>query len=307
MGKNMHDTPHITYALVSAARNEEQFIELTIKSVVAQTVRPIQWVIVSDGSTDDTDEIVRRYASQYPWITLLSMPERKERDFGGKVSSIRAGLAHLGNLPFDVIGNLDADVSFGPRYFEFILHKFEDDPRLGVVGTALREGGKNKYDYHLTLLAHVSGPCQIFRRRCYEEIGGYAPLKYGGVDFAAVWNARARGWETRTFPEIAYEHHRPMSSATHAGLAMWVYTGRMDYLQGNHPIWEFLRCLNQMRTFPYVVGGLLMLFSYTGHALQGRERILPDDAVRLLRREQLLQIQRLVFGSRRVNSTAQSV
>jgi GT2 family glycosyltransferase len=232
---------------------------------------------------------------------LVSIPGRKERDFGGKVYSIRAGLAQLGVLPYDVIGILDADVSFGPGYFEFVLRKLEENPRLGVVGTALKEDGKNKYDYRLTLLTHVSGPCQIFRRACYEEIGGYTPLKRGGVDFAAVWNARARGWETWTFPEMAYEHHRPMSSAKHAGLALWVYSGRMDYVQGNHPVWELLRCLNQMRSRPYLVGGVLMFFSYVWCAFQRVERIIPNDAVRLLRREQLRQLKRIVCGTHRGN------
>jgi biofilm PGA synthesis N-glycosyltransferase PgaC len=289
----------LKYVLITAARNEAQFIELTIKSVLAQAVRPVKWIIVSDGSTDGTDEIVRKYAAQHSWIELVCMSDRKKRDFGGKVYSIRAGLAHLGVLPYDVIANLDADVSFAPSYFDFLLKKLEENPRLGVVGTALNEKGHNKYDYRLTLLAHVSGPCQVFRRECYEEIGGYTPLEQGGVDFSAVWKARAMGWETQTFPEMAYEHHRPMSSAKHTGLKLWIYTGRMDYVQGNHVVWELSRCLNQMRRRPYLVGGALTFCSYVWHALKGVERVISDDAVRFLRHEQLLQLRKLVRRNRR--------
>lgn len=289
-------TGGLTYVAVSAARNEAQYIELTIKSVVAQTVRPLKWAIVSDGSTDGTDDIVRKYAAQYPWIELVSLSDRKVRDFGGKVYGIRAGLAKMEGLSYDVIANLDADVSFGPEYFSYLLKKLEENPKLGVVGSALNEGGRNKYDYRLTLLSHVSGPCQVFRRQCYEGIGGYVPLKQGGVDFSAVWKARAMGWETQTFPEIAYEHHRPMSSAKHSGLKSWTYSGRMDYVQGNHPVWEMFRCLNYMRSWPFVLGGVLTFSSYLWHGLRNDERVIPDNAVRLLRQEQMRQLGKLLTG-----------
>src|SRR5437868_4626503 len=100
------------YVLITPARNEEAYIELTLKSMIAQTVRPLKWVIVSDGSTDRTDEIVRSYAAQHDWIELVRMPERTERHFGGKVRSFDAGRERIQDLPYDIIGNLDADMSF---------------------------------------------------------------------------------------------------------------------------------------------------------------------------------------------------
>ncbi len=121
----------LSYVLVSPARNEAQFIELTIKSVIAQTVRPIKWVIVSDGSTDGTDDIVKKYAAENPWIELVRMPERRERDFAGKVHAFNAGYARLKHLEYAVIGSLDADISFDEDYFSFLLHKLADDPRIG--------------------------------------------------------------------------------------------------------------------------------------------------------------------------------
>src|SRR5271166_3066755 len=127
-----------TYVLITPARNESQFIELTIKSVVSQTVRPIKWVIVSDGSTDGTDDIVKKYAADHPWIELVRMPERRERHFAGKVHAFNAGYAKVRDLDYDVIGNLDADITFDEGYFDFLLREFAASPRLGVAGTPFR-------------------------------------------------------------------------------------------------------------------------------------------------------------------------
>jgi len=124
-----------TYVLVTPARNEAQFIESTIQSVVAQTARPIKWVIVSDGSTDGTDEIVSRYAVAHEWIELLRMPERKERHFAGKAFAFSAGKTRVDDVPYEVIANLDADITFEKDYFAFLLGKLAGDPLLGVVGT----------------------------------------------------------------------------------------------------------------------------------------------------------------------------
>ena len=174
-----------SYVLITPARNEAQFIELTIKSVVAQTARPLKWVIVSDGSTDGTDEIVRRYMLHHPWIELARMPERRERHFAGKVNAFNAGYAKVAGLDYNVIGNLDADVEFDSDYFDFLLRKFVENPRLGVAGTPFREGSF-QYDYRFTSIEHVSGQIQIFWRECFEEIGGYVPRRIGGIDHIAV-------------------------------------------------------------------------------------------------------------------------
>jgi glycosyltransferase involved in cell wall biosynthesis len=197
----------LTYVLITPARNEAAFIEQTIKAMVGQTVRPAKWVIVSDGSTDDTDEIVTKYANQYEWIELLRMPERRERHFAGKVHAFNAGYARVKDLEYDVIGNLDADITVESSHFEFLLKKFVEHPRLGVAGTPFREESF-QYDYRFTSVEHVSGACQLFRKECFEGIGGYTPIKIGGIDLVAVITARMKGWQTRTFPERICIHHR---------------------------------------------------------------------------------------------------
>src|SRR5690348_7092076 len=128
------------YVLITPARNEADFIELTLKSMSAQTVKPLKWVIVSDGSTDRTEELVRSYMADNPWIELLCLPERQERHFAGKVMAFNAGWERVKGLPYTIIGNVDADVSFDSDYFEFLLPKFVENPKLGVGGTPFTEG-----------------------------------------------------------------------------------------------------------------------------------------------------------------------
>src|SRR5215831_6690170 len=109
----------LSYVLVTPARNEAGLIEQTIQSVLAQSVLPRKWIIVSDGSTDGTDEIVQRYANEHEWIELMRMPERRDRQFAAKANAFNAGYARLkghSQLPFDIIGNLDADITLEPDY-----------------------------------------------------------------------------------------------------------------------------------------------------------------------------------------------
>src|SRR6266849_5774725 len=164
---------NLKYVVITPARNEAQFIELTLKSVTAQTVLPLNWVIVSDGSTDGTDDIVNKYVARHPWIELVRMPERRERHFAGKVHAFNAGYARVKDLDFGAIGSLDADISFDEDYFFFLLGKLAEDPTLGLVGTPFKEGSSPIYNYHFVNIEHVSGACQLFRRKCFEQVGGY--------------------------------------------------------------------------------------------------------------------------------------
>ncbi len=171
----VNNTGHYQYVLITPARNEEAFIGQTIESVVAQSVLPAKWVIVSDGSTDRTDDIVKQYTAKYNWIQLVRMPERAERHFAGKVLAFNAGYEQVQDLEYDIIGSLDADISFDPEYFEFLLGQFAGNAKLGVAGTPFREG-TTQYDYRFSRKEHVSGACQLFRRECFESIGGHVPV-----------------------------------------------------------------------------------------------------------------------------------
>lgn len=277
------------YVLITPARNEAQYIELTLKSVVAQTVLPLKWVIVSDGSTDDTDAIVNRYVDCHPWIELVRMPKRQERNFAGKVYAFDAGYARVCDLKYEVIANLDGDVSFDEQYFEFLLEKFAENPRLGVAGTPFREGSF-QYDYRFTSIEHVSGQCQLFRRECFAEIGGYVPRKVGGVDLVAVTTARMKGWQTRTFVEKPYVHHRQMGTATASVWKAPFKVGRADYLLGSHPLWEFARCIYQTTRPPILIGGALRLVGYVWAMVSPAEKQVPAEFVQFRRQEQMRRL-----------------
>ena len=286
----------LTYVLITPARNEAQFIELTIKSVLLQRVRPLKWVIVSDGSTDGTDDIVSKYAAEYLWIELVRMPERRERHFAGKVGAFNAGRAAVRDIQFDVIGNLDADVSFESGHFEFLVGKFAADPQLGVVGAPFREGAHH-YDYRFSNIENVWGGCQLFRRECFEEIGGYVPVKGGGIDHIAVVTARLKGWKTRTYTESVCLHHRIMGTAKHGGFAARFRLGAKDYSVGNHPLWELFRMVYQMKQRPFVIGGLVLGSGYFWSMVRRVKRPVSKDLVVFTRREQMQRLKKF-FASK---------
>lgn len=295
-----------SYVLVTPARDEAQFIRGTIESVVAQTRPPAKWVIVSDGSTDGMDNMVTRYAAEHPWIELVRMPERRERHFAGKVHAFSAGYDRLKDLNYDMIGSLDADISFDEEYFSFLLSKLAEDPTLGLVGTPFK--GNSTYDYRFVSIEHVSGACQLFRRACFEEIGGYVPVESGGVDHIAVITARMKGWKTRTFTDKVCRHHRELGSAKYSTLMARFKAGTLDYALGSHPVWELFRTVYQMTRRPVVVGGLTLLTGYVWAMVRRIERPVSRELVEFRRREQMWRLARfLKEGFVTVRSTGDSL
>jgi len=292
----------LSYVLITPARNEAAFIRLTLKSVTEQTVPPLRWIVVSDGSTDGTDELVHNYAEEYSWIKLVRMPERTQRHFAAKISAFNAGVAELADLSYDLIGSLDADTSFDPDYFEFLLNKMAEDPKLGLAGTPFKDISTGSYDFRFASTDHVSGACQLFRRECYEQIGGYQPVKGGGVDLIAVVTARMRGWKTKTFTEKTYLHHRTMGSAQTGALMGWFKNGAKDYALGCHPLWEVFRTAYQMSKKPYFLGGVLLFSGYLLSAIRRVKRPISDELMAFRRREQLARLHNFLFRSRTVES-----
>ncbi len=278
------------YVLITPARNEAEFIEQVIDSLIAQTIRPVRWVIVSDGSTDGTDEIVKRCIGTESWIELVRMPERRDRHFAAKVQCFNAGYQRLAGVTYDVIGNLDADITFETDYFEFLLKKFADDRRLGVAGTPFVEGAQS-YDYRFSSKDHVSGACQLFRRECFEEIGGYRPIKGGGIDWVAVTTARMKGWRTRTFTERVCRHHRPMGTASAGKLRAWYNLGKQDYYLGGHPLWQVFRSCLQMRSKPYVLGGIALLAGFIWGFVTRANRPIDRELIAFHQREQMQRLR----------------
>jgi len=296
---------HLPYVLITPARNEETFIENTIKSVINQTCLPVKWVIVDDGSEDATASIVAQYVSKHEWIEMLEMPQRRDRSFAAKVYAFNAGYQRVKDLNYDVIGNLDADVSLPQDYFEFLMDKFETHGTLGVAGTVFKEDGYSSETDSFEGQNHVAGGCQLFRRRCFDEIGGYIANRAGGIDWIAVTTARMMGWKTRSFRERSFLHHRTLGTAERGVLASNFSYGEKDYYLGGHPLWEFFRVLYRATKKPLLVGGIALCLGYISAFLRRMKRPVSDELMRFHRKEQMLKLKaifRSLFAFRRVNS-----
>jgi biofilm PGA synthesis N-glycosyltransferase PgaC len=292
---------NLTYVLITAARNEDNFIEKTIQSVIAQTILPKKWVIVSDGSTDRTDEIVQSYTKGREWIEFLRMPERRERNFAGKAHAFNTAYKRAKDLNYDIIGNLDADISFGEDFFEYLLDKFERMPELGVAGTDYVEGDFHSFRDSYINVHHVNGQCQLFRRQCFEEIGGYIPIKGGGIDWVAVTTARMKGWKTYSFSERTFTHYRTMGTAGSNRLKARFHYGKKDYFCGGHPLWQVCRASFQMTKRPYLVGGVSLLAGYLWAWATRVKRPVSKELINFYRQEQMQRLRDLMFYKLRMN------
>jgi hypothetical protein len=150
------------------------------------------------------------------------------------------------------------------------------------------------YDYRFVSIEHVSGACQLFRRDCFEEIGGYVPVKSGGIDHIAVITARMKGWKTRTFTEKICLHHRKIGTAERGVLAAKFRVGQLDYALGGHPVWELFRAFYQMSKPPYLLGGLLVLAGYVVASTKRAERPVSPALVEFRRKEQMLRLKKFL-------------
>lgn len=278
--------PACRYVLLTAAYNEESFIARTIASVVAQTVLPARWIIVSDGSTDRTDEIVRQYAAQHDFIRLLRVERTQARGVASKVNALTLAYKELGDVAYEFIGNLDADVSLQSCYFETLLGRFRGDPLLGIAGGLIHEarGGtfKSRLSNSLKSVAHAG---QLVHRKCYEEIGGYVAFKYGGEDWCAEVSARMRGWHVEAFSDLPIMHYRQTGSADRL-LRHRFREGRMDFSFGSHPVFELFKCARRLPESPFLLGALVRLVGFLGAYLSNEPRLVPPEFVAFLRREQ---------------------
>ena len=284
----------MNYVLVSPARNEARFIRRTLDSVVAQTLLPLRWVIVDDGSTDETAAIVQEYADRFAWMELVRRPRNVERSFAGKVHAFNAGFERVQSLDFEVLGNLDADLSFDPDYLQFLLEKFAADPRLGVAGTPFLEEGYDSAKDSFEGQNHVAGGCQMFRRACFEDIGGYVPNRAGGIDWIAVTTARMKGWRTRSFAEKRFHHYRTLGTAERGVLASLYSYGEKDYYLGGSPVWQLFRVGYRSLKRPALVGGAALLLGYVSAAARRMKRPVSPELMRFHRREQLTKLRTIL-------------
>lgn len=284
------------YVLVTAAYNEGGFIENTIKSIIGQEIPPTRWVIVSDGSTDDTDDIVKRYATDHPFIQLHRLTEDHPRNFEAQVHAINAGLACLKDVEYEFVGNLDADITFEPAYFRLVLDEFQKRPKLGLAGGTIYDkcpDGEFRYrkSNRRTSVAHA---VQLFRKECFQALGGaYRTLPFGGPDTYAEISARMLGWEVASIPELKVNHYRPTGSA--GGVLKGCFRqGRMDYSLGTHPLFEVVKLTGRIGNKPILMGALSRLAGFIYSCWHQEKRAVPEQFVRYFRQEQMEKISAAV-------------
>jgi poly-beta-1,6-N-acetyl-D-glucosamine synthase len=278
------------YVVITPARDEEEHIEKTLNSMIAQTIRPVQWIVVNDGSSDATGSILDRYAHTHPWITALHRPDRGFRQAGtGVIHTFYFGYDHLHTTGWDYLVKLDADLSFEPKYFERCFAEFEKDSRLGIAGGGIYhlENGTLKLEPHP--LFHVRGATKIYRRECWEQLAGL--IRAPGWDTVDELKANMLGWRTRTFAEFPLVHHR----ITGAADGTWrdaLKNGRANYVTGYHPLFLLLKVLKRLPQRPYVLGSLGLLWGYLTAAYKRVPQV--DDAA-LIAYTRRQQLRRLLF------------
>jgi glycosyltransferase involved in cell wall biosynthesis len=279
------------YVLVTAAYNEERHISDTLRSVTSQTLPPGRWVIVSDGSTDRTDEIVQDWANRYPFIQFVRVEKTRKHDFAAKVHALQRGFGCLASVEYDFIGVLDADVALQPDYFVRLLSHFGREPGLGIAGGNIEQHVDGRILPRVKDLNTVAGAVQFLRRECFEETGGLPPLKYGGEDAAMEIAARMHGWKTKTFPELKVIHFGLVGGAAGGPLKARFKWGRMNFNLGYHPLFQLARSVYRLKDRPYLLGSLAELIGFAAGKVQDRKPAVDHEVVGYLRREQLAKLR----------------
>jgi poly-beta-1,6-N-acetyl-D-glucosamine synthase len=276
------------YVIITPARDEESYIRKTIESILGQTIRPAEWVIVNDGSSDRTGEMIDEYATQYSWIKAVHRTNRGFRKAGGGVvDTFNDGYRVLSVKDWDFIVKLDGDLSFEPDYFEKCFANFQSDSRLGVGGGVMCyiENGTKSFEANPAF--HVRGATKIYKRACWDAIGGFWPAP--GWDTMDEVKASMLGWTTRSFPDLHLLHHR------HTGAAdgVWgnlVKNGRANYICGYHPLFMLVKCLRRLRFRPYLVGSTALFYGFITGYLKRIPQVDDRRTIQYLRQQQLARL-----------------
>lgn len=277
----------IRYCIITPSRDEEQYLEGTIESVLQQTVRPQEWIIVDDGSTDSTASIIEKYSREYPWIRALRRHDRGFRSSGGGVEAFLEAYPKLNSLDWEFLVNLDGDVTFAPDYFARCFEYFQRWPQLGIGGGTIYDKIGGRLFLEKAPAFHVRGATKIYRRACWEKLGGLLPGL--GWDTVDEIQANHLGWMTRTFPDLQLIHHR----ATGGALGNWTTSlkdGQADYIVGYHPIFFAVRCGRTMFRAPYFLKGIGLACGFLSALVKGVPRMGNRELRDYLRKQQMRRL-----------------
>jgi len=282
------------YVIVTAAYNEAPYIETTLRSVISQTVLPAAWIIASDGSTDQTDDIIKRFEALHPFITYVRIdhgPDDPSLRFGQvasrKVGAVNCALSRLSTVQYDYLCILDADISIDPPFFERLLKRCECDPTIGVSTGRIYNVFANKLAPH-----SGGGALLLFRNECFRAIGGLTPA--GHEDTIAAIMVRMMGWHAERYSDLPIYHHKVQNIRWTRRFKAKYYLGAYDHLHGDILLWEFLRCIKETIDTPYLLGSCLRFCGYVTGIISGRQ-VLSSKVRRFVRDEQYRKI-RTVLG-----------
>ncbi len=294
----MSALPSRRYAIVSPVRNEARFIRRTLESVTGQTEPPARWVIVDDGSTDETAAIIAEFAADADYIRLLPHvgdDAEKPTDrllWAAEAVAFNAGLREVDLESVEYIVKLDGDLAFGPDYFATLMDEFEKDPSLGMAGGYCYQVDDGVRRKEWNPESHVRGPTKMYRTECFRDIGGI-PTVYAWDALDEI-KAQMAGWRTRSFP-LVVEHLKP--TGTVGGLARArVRQGIGAYLLGYHPVFLFARSARLALAPPRVLGGAAFLAGYVQASFRRPERIADAETIAYLRGQQLQRLRGLRSG-----------
>ena len=286
------------YLLISPCRDEADYLERTIDSVAAQSVPPSKWLIVDDGSTDETPEILAQAAQKYPFVQIVTRSDRGARSVGrGVIDAFYHGLSQVNLDDYDYVCKLDTDLEFKPRYFERCFEHFEQDPWLGTVSGKLHlRNGRGELELERTGDENSVGPAKLFRTQCFKDIGGFVrEVCWDGIDGHM---ARMKGWIACSIdePELEIVHLRQMGSS-HKGLwhgrQRW---GRGKYFMGSTPYYMAAVSLYRMAEKPYLLSGLGILVGYVKARLSNAPRMQDAEYLAFLRK---FEREALLYGKSR--------
>lgn len=279
-----------SYVLVTPVKNEEKTIEVTIQSVINQTLLPQEWVIVSDQSTDTTDDIVQRYAVDHRFINFVRLQGKQERSFASVVHVTEAGVKALKSKNHEYVGLLDADVCFGPDYYETLLKRFSIDPNLGLAGGVVVDVVEGKVIKGRQYMENVAGATQFFRKECFKSLGGLVAIPEGGWDAITCVVARANGFRTATFPDLRMEHLKPRNVSQGNIASRYWQLGIREYALGYHPLFEVLKCVSRSLLPPIIIGSSVRLAAFAWCYILRRKRIIDNKLMNTIQNEQLSRI-----------------
>jgi len=278
------------YVIISPVRNEEKYIEKTIKSVINQTVKPTEWIIVNDGSTDGTRGIAERYTEKYDWIKLINRKDKGHRPGRGVVEAFYAGYNQIVHKDFDFIVKLDGDLSFKPTYFESLFNEIEKNPKLGMASGKTYVPKGKKLILERCSDSHVVGASKVYKKECFEQIGGL-PVTLGW-DIIDELKAQMKGWETRSYKDLVLIHYKIIGWRQKGISKGWFLGGQIFYYLGYLPLFIVTKGFYRMIEKPYLIGGLAMLFGYFKALIRREKQIEDKEMIRFLRKQQL---RRLTF------------